>query len=473
MDYKMSKNRGRLNEVEAAQNVMPLPNALSSMPMQQQMMREAVVDYAAAHHTDAGPPPRMRAAPRPEPLLRGGWRTTIDEGQRVLVTGRDGRSEIVVGPRRMWSWGRRFRPLVRHVAHPGEFLIVRFKDGTQEHLRGPVDRWLDPREHLEIETEEVLRLDAKEAIVVYAKSDSGSITRRIVTGPAAFVPEPGEWLHTFSWHGSKWSGGRYVKIPNALEFQKLWQMPDQMYHDVPDVRTADDALLTVRLMVFFELVDIEKMLESTHDPIGDFVNAATSDVIDWVGRYDFDGFKRNTEQLNDIGTYRQLVARAGQCGYALHKVVYRGYGATEALQRMHDEAIESRTRLMLERATEQQAQELQDAKLHREHARAAHSRGEEEASVAHQIEMTRRKQQAELAATGARRAFERTERERDALAVREAARAANEVERERLAALAGLGVDLTRLLTQGRADRVIEVRGEGVPHLHLDRAPAE
>ena len=31
----------------------------------------------------------------------------------------------------------------------------------------------------------------------------------------------------------------------------------------------------------FELLDIETMLATTHDPIGDFVNAATSDVTDW------------------------------------------------------------------------------------------------------------------------------------------------------------------------------------------------
>ena len=38
-------------------------------------------------------------------------------------------------------------------------------------------------------------------------------------------------------------------------------MPDQMYHDVPDVRTADDAVLTIHLMIFFELVDVERMLD--------------------------------------------------------------------------------------------------------------------------------------------------------------------------------------------------------------------
>jgi hypothetical protein len=467
MEYKLSKQRGALNEVE--------PGHGTPAPAQNRIMRQSVADYAEAHTTAVGSfeaeraqaPVRAQRAPLPQ--LRRGWFTTIDQGQRALVTNRQGQSEIVTGPKRLWSWGRRFRLLQRHVAHPGEFLIVRRKDGGQAHIPGPVDLWEDPREHASIETEDVLRLDAKEAVVVYARSEDGQVTRRLVHGPAAFVPEPGEWLHTFSWHGSRWSNGRYLKVPNALVFQKLWLMPDQMYHDVPDVRTADDALLMVRLMIFFELVDIERMLESTHDPIGDFVNAATSDVIDWVGRYEFENFKRNTERLNDIDTYRQLTSRAEQCGYRIHKVVYRGYGATEALQRMHDEAIESRTRLQLERATEHQAQELEDVKLDREHTRAARRRTEEAAKVTHEIELARRRQEAELQDAEVRLAFQRTEGAKDdqQRLAQEAAREAQS--RTHLEGMGKLGVDLTAWLTCGQADQVVELRAPGgaIPHVHL------
>src|SRR5262249_56074646 len=93
------------------------------------------------------------------------------------------------------------------------------------------------------------------------------------------------------------------KVAKGLIFQKLWLMPDQMYHDVIDVRTADDAVVTIRLMIFFELVDIERMLDTTHDPIGDFVNAATSDVVGFTGRHDFESFKRTTSMLTELQTY--------------------------------------------------------------------------------------------------------------------------------------------------------------------------
>src|SRR4029079_10270087 len=139
-----------------------------------------------------------------------------------------------------------------------------------------------------------------------------SVSRRIVHGPLLFVPAPGEWLHTFAWHGSEGGAQGQKKIATGLVFQKLWLMPDQMYHDVTDVRTADDALLTIRLMIFFELTDIERMLEATHDPIGDFVNAASSDVVAFTGRHDFERFKGITHQLNDLESYPQLTARAAQ-----------------------------------------------------------------------------------------------------------------------------------------------------------------
>src|SRR5439155_5339270 len=278
--------------------------------------------------------------------------------------------------------------------------------------------------------------------------------RRIEYGPGLFIPQPGEWLHTFSWHASKGGHEGVQKIPHGLVFQKLWLMPDQMYHDVTDVRTADDAVLMVRLMLFFELLDIEKMLDTTHDPIGDFVNAATSDVVDFTGKHDFEAFKRNTAQLNELETYRQLTSRAAQCGYRINKVVYRGYGAPEALQQMHDKAIEARTKLQLDRATEQQAQDLEDYRLDSQIARAVKRRTEQSAEVEHDLELARRRQEAELrqreAASGQQREQRRLDTEQHLqLGLRQQAH-----QREHLAALREMGVDLTAYLTQSRADKV-------------------
>ena len=239
------------------------------------------------------------------------WYYTVEDGQRALMIHEDGRMEVIVGPKRVWAWRKRFEKMRHFVAHPGDFLIVRFRDGRQEHLIGPTDCWFDPRIHEAISRQEALQLAAKEAVIVYSRPTGvDTVSRRIVHGPTLFVPAPGEWLHTFAWHGSEGGSQGQRKVAKGLVFQKLWLMPDQMYHDVTDVRVADDAVLTIKLMMFFELLDIDRMLETTHDPIGDFINAATSDVVDFCGHRTFEEFKKNTGELNELATYRQLtVAR--------------------------------------------------------------------------------------------------------------------------------------------------------------------
>jgi Type II secretion system (T2SS), protein E, N-terminal domain len=401
----------------------------------------------------------------------GVWFYVVEEGQHVLVRNPDGTMDVLEGPRRVWRGRRSFRPMVHHIAHPGDYLVVRYRDGRQEHLPGPAEVWFDPRIHQEVSCEEMLQVPAKEAVVVYSqKEGTSNVQRRVEYGPTLFMPRPGEWLHRFVWHASEGGSQGVKKIPKGLVFHKLWLMPDQMYHDVTDVRTADDAVLTIRLMIFFELQEIATMLETTHDPIGDFVNAATSDVVDFTGRHDFESFKHNTDKLNELETYRQLAVRASQCGYRINKVVYRGYGAPDRLQQMHDQAIEARTKLQLERATEQQAQDLENFKLESQMHRAGKRRHEQTAEVAHQLELDQKKHEAELRARESLAAFQREQQRLDAQSRVEHRIRQDQHLREHLAELHRMGVDLTAYLTQNRADRVIELRGSqgGAAHFHLD-----
>jgi hypothetical protein len=441
--------------------------------------RAAVPALRSLHRPTFAQVTRPRAPDRPRrqegrdytrPLGGSGmFFVTVEEGQRVLMRRPDGSMQILIGPKRVWHGRNVFSRLEHYVAHPGEFLIVRYRDGRQEHLPGPADVWLDPRVHQEITKEDALQLAAKEAVVVYRQAAEGAgIVRRIEYGPGLFVPRPGEWLHTFSWHASVGGHKGVQKVPNGLVFQKLWLLPDQMYHDVTDVRTADDAVLTIRLMIFFELTDIERMLDTTHDPIGDFVNAATSDVIEFTGRHDFESFKRATGKLNELETYPQLTGRAAQCGYRINKVVYRGYGAPEPLQQMHNQAIEARTRLQLDRATEQQAQDLENYKLDCQIARASKRRTEQTSEVEHDLELARKRQEAELRQREAQQTSLRDQRRQEAEQQLTLRQRQDAQQREHLGELRNLGVDLTAYLTQARADRVIELRGAAGTHVHLD-----
>ena len=402
---------------------------------------------------------------------QGMWFYVVEEGDQVLVRHTDGQLEIVKGPKRIFRGRKSFQPMRQYVAHPGQYLVVRFRNGEQKHLPGPIDLWEDPRIHQQITVQQALHLAAKEAVVVYHEPEEGAeLTRRIVEGPTMFVPKPGEWLHQFSWHGAKGGSQGAEKIANALVFEKLWLMPDQMYHDVKEVRTSDDAVLTIKLMIFYELLDIERMLDTTHDPIGDFINAASSDVIEFTGKHDFERFKQNTDQLNELKVYKQLTNRAEQCGYRINKVVYRGYGAPDSLQQMHNQAIEARTRLQLEKANEQQSQDLEDYKLTCQMQRAEKRREEQTSEIEHELEMTKKKQKAELNQQQEREATLRDlKRERASLEV-QLQYERDQLQQQHLKELRDMNVDLTSYLTQNRADRVIELRGGNQPHLHLDES---
>ncbi len=467
----MADNRYRYNKKSGALQEAMVGNLLN-VDEDRRQRQVSTVSFSMDDHTQTAARLPVPAPSAPaggtglEPARAAGRHSlffyTVEEGQRVIAVEASGKLTIIEGPARVWRRGRQFRPMQHYVAHPGEFLIVRFRDGRQEHMPGPAHCWLDPREHLSVEKEEVVQIANEEAVVVYSDTD-GTISRRIARGPATFIPAPGEWLHTFSWHGSV--GG--LKVPNALVFQKLWLLPDQMYHDVAEVRTADDAVLTIRLMIFFRLVNIEEMMATSHDPIGDFVNAATSDVVEFVRRHSFDEFKQRCDQLNALATYQQLVERASQCGYRIDNVVYRGYGAPPALQQMHEKATESRTRLQLEKATEQQAQELEDLKQERALRRAGRGRSEEQEAFEHRATLTRRELEEGLAAEAARRDSARREALLDARQAAEQAAAEDARRQAHYARLAELGVDLTALLTAGTPDRVIELRGAEAGHIHL------
>merc|ERR1719473_1923207 len=90
-----------------------------------------------------------------------------------------------------------------------------------------------------------------------------------------------------------------------------------------------------------------------------------------------------------LGVYQSLTERANAIGFNISKVVFRGYIAPQRLQKMHDDAIERRTRLVLERESEVQEQKLQDERLAKEEERDKVKRGMQKAQAEHAAEMQR------------------------------------------------------------------------------------
>ncbi|MDP3723945.1 MAG: hypothetical protein Q8R91_10725 [Candidatus Omnitrophota bacterium] len=393
--------------------------------------------------------------------------TTIRTGERAALWDRQGRVRIIDGPKRLFLTGQKVQPLLRFTAEPNEYLIVKFKDGRRQHLPGPTALWLDPVAHEEVTVEQAININANGVIVVYVQ-EGGQVRRKIVRGPALHVPADNEWSHEFRWHGADPKDPRR-KVPRALQFTKLRTIPDQMYFDVEDVRTADDALLVVKLMIFFELKDLERMLDQTHDLVADFINALSADVIEFVSKQTFEAFKDQAEKLNDLATYRQLVQRGERVGYQVTKVVYRGYFASQKLQAMHDNAIETRTELQLEAETEEQAQELADLKLKREAERAKERQQMEEAEVQHKNRMAALMHEEGMREKQTERKQELAwQQQRNEMDLQQK-QATNQEEEEFLKALRGLEVDLTKyLVAQNQAaEKLIRIDTVRQPNLHI------
>eukprot|EP01102_Stenamoeba_stenopodia_P010087 TRINITY_DN299_c0_g2_i1.p1 TRINITY_DN299_c0_g2~~TRINITY_DN299_c0_g2_i1.p1 ORF type:complete len:475 (+),score=110.55 TRINITY_DN299_c0_g2_i1:173-1597(+) len=388
---------------------------------------------------------------------------TIKEGERVYVWDLQGKSSFYDGPQRVTIWRSYYQYLPKHTAGPSEYISVEYVDGTKQNLKGPLVLWHDPVKHTAVTVRKCVSLNDKEVMIVYRRNPSmtsakgkeslsteeeeedtallstsvtsssplptnGKDVRRfIIKGPVVYTPTPDEWTHTFRWGGD-----------DATSFTKLNTTPDAMEVQVEYVRTADDGTLDLSLMVYFELVDIEKMLEQTKDPITDITHAMVSDVILAISKTTFPKFKASTEVLNTLQTYRETLAYADKIGVRIHRVAFKGYRAGEALQETQDQAIRSRTKLMLEEEKERQSQTMLDLKLEKEQERAARQQELEIKQTKSRLELQRLRAEHELATETAMQ----------------------ERELKYLQSLSGLGVDITAyLVSRGnpKPDKLVKI----------------
>merc|ERR1711988_1544955 len=110
----------------------------------------------------------------------------------------------------------------------------------------------------------------------------------------------------------------------------------------------------------------------------------------------FEQFKETAEQLNMLSMYQSLTSTVASRGVSVSKVVFRGYMAPQRLQKMHDDAIERRTKLVLERESEVQEQKLKDERLQKEEEREKVKRQMDKAQAEHAAQMKRERFMAEM-----------------------------------------------------------------------------
>jgi len=201
--------------------------------------------------------------------------------------------------------------------------------------------------------------------------------------------------------------------------------------------------------------DVELMLDTTQDPIGDFVNALAADIMSFAADKAYEHVLSRTASMCELATFPILCGRAKSIGFTIDKVVFRGLRTSSHLQDMHNKAVSNATRLRLEALEAEQRERQLDLgtrhKAERERAQLAadsHAAAElrERADKEHAQRLRHWREQAQAE-------HERAQLQRD-------------TELAYFSQLADRGVDLTTYLVAREASRPSQ-------HIRIDGAAAE
>lgn len=398
-----------------------------------------------------------------------GW-LTLDVGEKALIYDKDGHARIEEGPQRLFLFREKVKRMTCYSASQKEFLEIKYKDGKIEHICGPCTRHSNEIIHISLKVKDLISLDANEALVVYSQNDkTKEVKRRVQFGPTLFLQGENEWLHSFRWHGTD-PQNKTRMIAGQHCFNILKIIPDQFYYNVDEVRTADDALLKIKLMMFYELTDIEKMLNSTQDPIADFVNCLIADIIAFAANRSYIEFIETASELNDLSNYPQLNDRCKVIGYRVSKVVFRGYFAHDKLQKMHDMMIKRRTNLRLQYEQEVQEQTMTDLKLKAEVDRMEQEQQMELEKLLHEQKMEKTSLEHRLVLERKSHEQKINKMQQEDQAKLNAREAHDQQEVEYLSGLRSLNVNVTSLLLTraGHPEKVTQiVVDKNAANIHL------
>lgn len=221
-------------------------------------------------------------------------------------------------------------------------------------------------------------------VIADAHAGGDEVLRRIVTGPAMFVPRVGEWTHQFKWLN--------VDTGNREEFEVLSTGSRRLGISMP-VRTADGVLTTVKLSLEFEVKDVAVVLKGSEDPIDALKSLLAADLAE------FGSLARSTDllspearncfavQLGNLATYKKMVTGASSMGLNIIGLCLQALEASRELQKQYEEAITSKARLAASRAKEEQQQELVDLRLANEKRRMESEQALATAKATHKLHL--------------------------------------------------------------------------------------
>jgi len=182
----------------------------------------------------------------------------------------------VVGPALCRLWYSTIRFLERHVAGSNEFLRIRHRDGTIEHVRGPTVLFENPVHHIEVVVAKAISLPTNSSHLVVirslaSKDAAAAPSREIKSGPLLFFPEAMDGVQVFDWADK---GGGALSVDLRVVNVGTTITRSLSCH----VQSADNHSATMNVSLRVKLAGINEAL-AIQDPIGEGDSATKSEVL--------------------------------------------------------------------------------------------------------------------------------------------------------------------------------------------------
>lgn len=342
----------------------------------------------------------------------------------------NGEHTEIHGPALVRLWMSTIRFLDRCVAGPDEYLVVTNIAGRIEHVKGPKSMFCNPIRHKRIQVRKAVVLASpNECLVVYTKKKSTDVPsalmiptssakktivdveskveavpetafaaaadirtrdeprevlRRVVAGPAIFMPRVDEWTHKFHWTN--------IKSMHPEKFEVL-QTGARRFDTQVSLRTADSVMLSAELSIQFRVANVEAVLEACEDPIavmGSLLSADLSEfgtLIRSDDMLDSENRNRVTIQLGAMDTYKKLLAGVHHMGLEIIGLCLMRLDASVELQQQYDYAIQTKAKLTSKRAIAEQKQQMVDLDLANQKRRMECEQSIASAQLAHKLKM--------------------------------------------------------------------------------------
>ena len=186
------------------------------------------------------------------------------------------------------------------------------------------------------------------------------------------------------------------------------------------------------------------MIDKTNDPICNVTTETSSCIMKIISNMTFDEFKSNIKNMNDVKLYSNLQNLEEQLGIRVNKVNMLGYDAPEILQKIHNDALQEKTKIELTKEIIQSEEANKTFQLKEESKRNQSLIDLQMEKTKAEIEQLRQKQNFEL----------------------EKSQQCTNSEIEKLSKLKNIGVDISTYLS--KADKSIEIKSSSPSNLLIN-----